>query len=222
MAAVADMARTAVVIIQFALIVSFSSSEQAERACVDDQMSRRCRNIPRNISAASGHNERRRQLVTDDFNASRFGRWAVVPLRLIVGYGFVAHGYAKVINGPDSFAAALHGLGVPAPHLMAWATIVFELVGGLAVLAGAYIPLISLPLSAILLVAAITVHLPNGFSSIKLRAVTAAGPQFGPPGYETNLLYLAALATLVLGGSGPFALDAWLASVRRSQRVESQ
>jgi putative oxidoreductase len=40
------------------------------------------------------------------------------------------------------------------------------------------------------------------------RAVTAAGPQFGPPGYETNLLYIAALASLVLGGSGPLALDA--------------
>ena len=37
--------------------------------------------------------------------------------------------------------------------------------------------------------------------------MTAAGPQFGPPGYETDLLYLAALATLVLGGSGPFAFD---------------
>ena len=102
-----------------------------------------------------------------------------------MGYGFVAHGYAKVVNGPDHFAASLQGLGVPAPHLMAWATIGFELVGGLAVLVGAYIPLISLPLTVILLVAAITVHLPYGFSSIKLRAVTAAGPQFGPPGYET-------------------------------------
>jgi putative oxidoreductase len=80
-----------------------------------------------------------------------------------------------------------------------------------AVLVGAWIPLVSLPLSAILLVAAITVHLPYGFSSIKLREVTAAGPQFGPPGYETNLLYMSALATLALGGSGPFAFDQWLA-----------
>jgi putative oxidoreductase len=66
---------------------------------------------------------------------------------------------------------------------------------------------VSLPLAVILFVAAITVHLPYGFSSIKLREVTSAGAQFGPPGYETNLLYIAALATLVLGGSGPFALD---------------
>lgn len=152
-------------------------------------------------------------------DASALQRWSAIPLRLIVGYGFIAHGYAKVMNGPDHFAASLQGLGVPAPHLMAWATIGFELLGGLAVLVGAYIPLVSLPLGVILLVAALTVHLPYGFSSIKLRAVTAAGPQFGPPGYEINLLYLAALATLVLGGSGPFALDAWLPRLRRSRRV---
>jgi putative oxidoreductase len=159
--------------------------------------------------------------VTTGFDVSKLQRWAALPLRLIVGYGFIAHGYAKVMNGPDHFAASLQGLGVPAPHLMAWATIGLELLGGLAVLVGAYIPLISLPLSVILLVAAITVHLPYGFSSIKLRAVTAAGPQFGPPGYETNLLYIAALATLVLGGSGPFAFDAWLPGLRRSGRTRN-
>jgi putative oxidoreductase len=156
------------------------------------------------------------------FDVSKLQRWAVVPLRLIVGYGFIVHGYAKVMNGPDNFAASLQGLGVPAPHLMAWATIGFELLGGLAVLVGAYIPLISLPLGVILLVAAVTVHLPYGFSSIKLRAVTAAGPQFGPPGYETDLLYIAALATLVLGGSGPFTLDGWLPGLRRSGRPKNQ
>jgi putative oxidoreductase len=130
-----------------------------------------------------------------------------MPLRILVGYGFIVHGYAKVMNGPDHFAASLHALGVPAPQMMAWATIGFELLGGLAILIGAWIPLVSLPLAVILLAAAITVHLPYGFSSIKLRAVTESGPQFGPPGYETNLLYLAALATLVLAGSGPFAID---------------
>ncbi len=144
------------------------------------------------------------------FDLSGLRRWSAIPLRLIVGYGFIAHGYAKVMNGPDRFAEALHGLGVPAPHVMAWVTIGFELLGGSAVLAGAYIPLISVPLTVILLVAVVTVHLPYGFTSIKLRAVTADGPQFGPPGYETNLLYIAALATLVIGGSGPVAADRWL------------
>jgi putative oxidoreductase len=93
---------------------------------------------------------------------------------------------------------------------MAWLTIVFELLGGAAILAGAFVTLASIPLAAILLVAIFTVHLPYGFSSIKLRAVTAAGPQFGPPGYETDLLYLACLATLVVSGPGPAAFDSFL------------
>jgi putative oxidoreductase len=159
--------------------------------------------------------------VTTSFDVSHLRRWSAIPLRVIVGCGFIAHGYAKVMNGPDHFASSLQGLGVPALHLMSWATIGFELLGGLAVLAGAYIPLISIPLTVILLVAAITVHLPYGFTSIKLRAVTAAGPQFGPPGYETNLLYIAALATLVLGGSGPLALDTWLSRFQRRRQVDA-
>ena len=133
--------------------------------------------------------------------------WAPIPLRLIVGGGFLQHGLAKLSRGPDAFATILHALGVPAPHVMASVTILIEVLGGLAVLAGAFVALVSLPMAALLVVAVITVHLPYGFSSITLMSVTAAGAQFGPPGYETDLLYLACLATLVLGGSGPLAID---------------
>ena len=138
------------------------------------------------------------------------GRWAPIPLRLIVGYGFMQHGFAKLFKGPEAFAAVLHAIGVPAPHLMAWLTILTELIGGLAVLLGAFVPLVSLPLAAVLLVAILAVHLPYGFSSIKLISVTSGRAQFGPPGYESNLLYLACLAALVFGGSGPMAIDNYL------------
>jgi putative oxidoreductase len=117
------------------------------------------------------------------------------------------HGYAKLTRDPQSFANILHALGVPLPSLLAWATVVVELVGGLAVFVGAFIPLASVPMVIVLLVAIFTVHLPNGFSSIKLQSVTAAGAHIGQPGYETDLLYLAGLVALVLGGSGPLALD---------------
>jgi putative oxidoreductase len=69
------------------------------------------------------------------------------------------------------------------------------------------VAIVSIPMAALLLVAIFTVHLPYGFNSIRLEAVTPAGARFGPVGYECNLLYLACLATLVLGGSGPLALD---------------
>lgn len=153
------------------------------------------------------------------FDQSLFARWAPLPLRLIVGYGFVQHGAAKLLRGPDAFAAILHAIGVPAPHLMAWLTILTELFGGIAVLLGAVVTLASIPMAAVLLVAIFTVHLPYGFSSIKLIAVTAAGARFGPVGYETNLLYLACLASLVLGGPGPWAIDNWIS--KRSPRAQS-
>jgi putative oxidoreductase len=137
-------------------------------------------------------------------------RWAALPLRLIVGYGFLAHGLAKAGRGLDAFPAILAAIGVPLPHLMGWLTILVEIVGGLAVLAGAFIPLASIPMAAVLLVATFTVHLPYGFSAIKLQAVTQAGAQFGPPGYETDLLYLACLAALLLVGPGPLSVAGWL------------
>lgn len=137
-------------------------------------------------------------------------RWAPIPLRLIVGFGFLQHGFAKLSKGPAGFTHILHAMGVPAPHLMAWLTILTEIVGGFAVLVGALVPLVSVPMAAVLLVAMFTVHLPYGFSSIKLMSVTSGHAQFGPPGYECDLLYLACLAALVLGGSGPMAVDGYL------------
>ena len=136
--------------------------------------------------------------------------WAPIPLRLIVGYGFMQHGFAKLSRGPDAFAAILHTMGVPAPHLMAWLTILTELIGGFAVLLGAFLPLVALPMAAVLVVAMLTVHLPYGFSSIKLLSVMSGRAQFGPPGYELDLIYLACLVSLVLGGSGPIAIDHYL------------
>jgi putative oxidoreductase len=138
-------------------------------------------------------------------------RWTPIPLRLIIGYGFMAHGFAKISKGPEAFAAILQAIGAPAPHFMAWGAILIELLGGLALMLGAFVALVSIPLAAVLLVAMFTVHLPYGFSSIKLLAVTVSGAQFGPPGYETNLLYLACLAALVLGGSGPMSIDGFIA-----------
>jgi putative oxidoreductase len=122
----------------------------------------------------------------------------------------MAHGFAKIARGPEKFAAVLQALGVPSPHLLAWATILVELLGGLAAALGAFVTIASVPMAIVLIVAMFTVHVRYGFSSIKLVAVTPAGPQFGPPGYECNLLYLACLAALVLGGSGRLSIDGLL------------
>src|SRR5262249_49585768 len=136
--------------------------------------------------------------------------WYAIPLRLIVGLGFMQHGYAKFSRGADDFAAILHAMGLPFSELLSWATIIIEIIGGLLILLGSSVPLAASPMIVVLLVAILTVHLPNGFSSIKLMSYDATGAHFGPPGYETDLLYVAALLALCIGGAGPLSVDGYL------------
>jgi len=133
--------------------------------------------------------------------------YAPLPLRLMIGYGFLAHGLAKWSKGPEVFADILRATGVPLPHLMAWVTIATEIVCGIAFLLGAFVLLVSIPAIILLGVAIFTVHLPYGFSSIKLISVDNGRAHFGPPGYECDLLYIACIIALVLMGPGPWSID---------------
>jgi putative oxidoreductase len=108
--------------------------------------------------------------------------WGLVPLRLVVGFGFAAHGYAKLARGPGSFAAILKAMGIPAPGLMAWATSLLELLGGISLMLGAFVLPLSVPLLAVMVTALFGVHFRYGFSSIRLLAFSASGAVFGPVG----------------------------------------
>jgi putative oxidoreductase len=150
-------------------------------------------------------------------NEQVWRQWAALPLRLVIGYGFVAHGWAKLRRGPEGFAKLLEQIGAPLPEATASASTFIEIVGGLAILAGACVALVSIPLIGMMLVAMFTVHLRYGFSAINTIGLTADGPQFSPPGYEVNLLYIAGLLALILHGAGPLSIDRLLA-----RRAESQ
>ena len=138
---------------------------------------------------------------------ARVAPYAAIPLRLIVGFGFLAHGLAKWSKGPEVFAGILHAMGVPMSHVMAVVTIATEIVSGIAFLVGAFVNLVSIPAIALLAVAIVTAHLPYGFSSIKLLSFSNGRAQFGPPGYECNLLYIASIVALALIGATPWSVD---------------
>lgn len=146
------------------------------------------------------------------------GGWVLVPLRLVVGFGFAAHGYAKLARGPAAFAAILSAIGIPAPVPTAWATSLLELGGGIAIMLGAAVLPFSLPLIAIMATAMFGVHFRYGFSSVRLKSLTDAGAVFGPVGYEVNLLYIAALVALGLGGDSPISIDGWIRRKRAGLR----
>ncbi len=155
------------------------------------------------------------------WNKESWSKWALLPIRLIIGFGFMAHGLAKLSKGPQVFAGILQTIGIPAPSLAAWTTALVEFFGGLAIFVGAFVAIVSIPLIIVMLVALFTIHLPYGFSAIKLMGMNSSGPQFGTPGYEVNLLYIAGLLTLVLGGAGLSSVDQLLARRKRTHKVQS-
>ena len=140
---------------------------------------------------------------------------AVLSLRLVVGYGFLAHGLAKWTRGPANFGKLLHVIGVPLPTATAWVVTLVEVCGGLAILLGVGIASAAVPLIGSMLVAMFTLHVRYGFSSVNTIGLTATGPVFGPPGYEINLLYVAALLVLAAAGPGPLSLESRLRDWRR-------
>lgn len=136
-------------------------------------------------------------------------QWWPIPLRLMLSIGFLYHGLPKLFSsqGHQRFVGMLEGIGVPAPNLMAWVVGVVEVLGALALLAGAFVAIASIVLIVNMLVAMFTVHLPSGFNFINITGMGPAGPVFGMPGVEVNLLYIAGLLALVIGGAGIWSVD---------------
>ena len=135
--------------------------------------------------------------------------------RFILGFGFVYHGFPKLFlpGEREAFVGMLRTVGVPQPGLMAWAVGALEFVGGLALIAGAFVVIFGSLLTLNMLVALYTVHLPQGFNFMHITGMTETGPTFGMPGYEVPLLYVAGLLVLVFGGAGALSVDR-----RRSRR----
>ena len=123
---------------------------------------------------------------------------AMVPLRLVAGVVFVHAGYGKFQRGIDGFGEWLRGFGYPLPQLSARLVASLELVGGLALILGLFTHWVAIPLTLTMLVATYT-------NAVKLRLPFAGNES--AQGYELDLLLIAMLVALILGGSGPLSLD---------------
>ena len=146
----------------------------------------------------------------------RLGDLGPLALRLMLAVGFLYHGVPKISSmaGHASFAVMLHGLGFPAPGPLAWLVGIAEVGGGLALLAGTLTVVVSAILIVEMLVALWKVHGPNGFSFVHVTGMNGDAPVFGMPGYEVNLVYIAMLLALALGGAGRWSVDAMRAAKR--------
>ncbi len=126
--------------------------------------------------------------------------WGLTVLRVIVGTVFLVHGLQKLfVFGFSGFAGNLEGMGVPLPLLFSIIVTLVELLGGLALILGLFTRLAAVLLAVDMLVAILTVHLPNGFFMMS-------------NGYEFALTLLAAGVALALSGAGEASLDKALAA----------
>lgn len=129
--------------------------------------------------------------------------WGIALLRVVTGIIFLMHGQQKLFEfGIGGVTGMMTGLGVPAPGLMAIVVTLVELVGGLALILGAFTRIAAVLVAIDVLVAFFLVHLPNGFF-----ATTG--------GVELVLLLATAGVTLLLTGPGALALDSVLPMERR-------
>ena len=130
--------------------------------------------------------------------------WGLTVLRIVVGMVFLVHGLQKLlVMGFGGVAGFFGSLGVPAPGLLAVIVTLVELLGGLALIAGLFTRLAAILLAADMLVAILTVHLPNGF-------FVSGG------GYEFPLVLLGACIALALAGAGEAGLGGALARRTRN------
>lgn len=141
-----------------------------------------------------------------------WSKWAAMPLRLVLGFGFLYHGLPKLTGaGHEMIAGMLQSIGIPAAGLMGWIVALVEVIGGAALISGAFTTIVSALLLVEMVVAMFTVHWSAGFNFINITGMTEQGPQFGLPGYEVNLLYIAGLAALMLLGATHLSVDQKLA-----------
>ncbi|WP_216641567.1 DoxX family protein [Pedobacter ginsengisoli] len=91
-----------------------------------------------------------------------YTQWAPFFLRLVIGFGFIVHGWAKLSNGPAGFEKLLTQLNIPFPYLSAWITSLIELLGGFALILGFFVSLTTVPLIIIMLVTMFTAQFDFG------------------------------------------------------------
>lgn len=136
--------------------------------------------------------------------------WASLPLRAAVGIGCIHHGWHNIVLADErqAFLWMLQTIGVTRPLAVLWLISIVSFVGGVALLLGAFVRVTAIALAANVPAILFAIHWPSGFDYVKLTAVTPLGPQYGMPGFEVSVLYVAALLSLVLSGAGPYSWDA--------------
>lgn len=128
--------------------------------------------------------------------ASYLQSFALLLARLVLAYGFYHPAMNKWAD-INSVAEWFSSLGIPLPLLNAYMAATTEITGVILLTLGFMTRAISIPLIVVMIVAIVTVHIPNGFSA-------------GDNGFEIPLYYMLFLLLFLSHGAGKFSLDAFI------------
>lgn len=124
--------------------------------------------------------------------------------RIAVGFMFWSHGAQKLLGwfGGQGFAATASGFeqGMGIPVWLTVLVVVAEFFGAFGLLLGLLGRLAAFGVGCVLAVAALMVHLPNGFF------MNWSGQQAGE-GFEYHILGVALALVVMIGGSGRWSVD---------------
>lgn len=120
--------------------------------------------------------------------------YAALVLRVTTGFLFIAHGLTKLlVFTPAGTAGFFESLGLPG--WLGIATMIVEILGGVALVLGIWTRVVSAALVPVLLGAAFTAHWANGFGWSNPNG-----------GWEYPVMWAAVQASLALLGDGAHAL----------------
>jgi putative oxidoreductase len=136
--------------------------------------------------------------------------FAPLALRLVAGVIFVAYGSQKLFGwfggyGLEGTGQWMASIGLEPGYLMALMAGSAEFFGGLALIAGVLIRPTAIALALTMLVAIITVHLPNGLFMAN-------------NGYAFALALMAMSASLAVSGAGAVSADNFIANLRDEKK----
>jgi len=115
-------------------------------------------------------------------------------LRVWVGVNFVAHGYPKLGKGRQQTLQWTKSLGVPAS--LTYAAIILEFFGGLSLIIGFIVPIVSFFIALEMIGASI-------LKKSKMKGQYIGGTV----AYELDVTYLLLAIALIFLGAGAFSID---------------
>jgi putative oxidoreductase len=136
--------------------------------------------------------------------------WALAVVRLALGVVMFGHGAQKMLGwfGGNGFTGTMGfftGQGIPAP--LAFLAIAAEFFGSLGLIVGLLGRVAAFGIFCNMVVAILTVHLPNGFF------MNWFGKQAGE-GFEYHILAIGLALAIMIGGSGALSFDRALSEDR--------